>query len=89
MTTIVPSNSTYIVMPSTNGLTRSPPGVAAAAKIAIPRTAHPPRVATAAAEVTMPTRDSPYEQDRELHDQAEHEEHVVTKSKYGPAVITG
>ena len=33
----VPSYSTYIVAPSTNGLTRSPPGVATAEKIAMPR----------------------------------------------------
>ena len=37
MNTTVSSNNTYIVMPRTNGLTRSPPGVATAEKIAIPR----------------------------------------------------
>ena len=60
--------------PSTNGLTRSPPGVATAEKIAIPRMTIR-REAASRCEVTMPTRDRPDEQDRELHDQPEHEEH--------------
>ena len=37
MNTTVSSNSRYIVPPSTNGLTRSPPGVATAEKMAMPR----------------------------------------------------
>ena len=37
MNQVVASNRMYIVTPSTNGLTRSPPGVTTVAKTAIPR----------------------------------------------------
>ena len=73
MNRIVSSNRTYIVPPSTNGLTRSPPGVATAAKIAMPRM-------TIRRDELQPLRGDdadrrqPDEQDRELHDQPEGQE---------------
>ena len=74
MNRIVSSNRTYIVMPSTNGLTRSPPGVTTAEKIAMPRMTIR-RIELSRCEVTMPDHRQPDEQDRELHDQPEGEEH--------------
>ena len=74
MKKIVSSYSRYIVPPRTNGLTRSPPGVATAEKIAMPRM-------TIRRDDAQPLRgDDPDprqrdEQDRELHDQPEGEEH--------------
>src|SRR4029078_12767949 len=53
----VSSNRMYIVPPRTVGLMRSPPGVATAAKIAIPRITLR-RDDRSRADVRIPTRDS-------------------------------
>ena len=74
MKTTVNSNRMYIVPPSTIGLTRSPPGVATAAKIGDAEDDHPARLAQLGRGHDPDPR-QPVEQDRELHDQAEHEEH--------------
>src|SRR3954453_7451983 len=88
MATMVPSYRMYIVTPSTNGLTRSPPGVAAAAKIAIPRIAIR-RESLSRFDVTMPTRDRPYRRIGNSMIRPNTRNSIVTKSKYGPAVISG
>ncbi len=70
----VPSNRMYIVPPRAIGLTRSPPGVMAAAKMAIPRmmTRRAPRQPCRGHDADPR---QPVQQDRELHDQAEGQEH--------------
>ena len=60
--------------PRTNGLTRSPPGVATAEKIAIARITYR-REAASAADVTIPTRDSAYRTIGNSITQPERQEH--------------
>src|SRR3954447_3577449 len=88
MNQTVISNRTYIVPPSTNGLTRSPPGVATAAKIAIPRITIR-RDALRRAEDRMPTRDRPMSRIGNSMINPNARNIVVTKSKYDPAVMSG
>ena len=84
MNRTVSSKSTYIVPPSTNGLTRSPPGVATAEKMAIPRITNR-RDARSRSEVRIPTRDRPTSRIGNSMTSPKARNIVVTKSKYGPA----
>ena len=73
MNRTVSSNRMYIVPPRTIGLTRSPPGVATAAKIAMPRMIIRRDVRSRCRGHDPDPRQAE-QQDRELHDQAEHQE---------------
>ena len=88
MNRIVSSYRRYIVPPRTNGLTRSPPGVATAEKIAMPRITIR-REDASRSEVTMPTRDSPTRRIGNSMTRPNARNIVVTKSKYGPAADQG
>ena len=74
MKKIVPSNSRYIVPPSTNGLTRSPPGRRDGREDGDAEDHVAPRLAQAVGRDDPDPR-QPDEQDRELHDEAERQEH--------------
>jgi len=80
----VPSNRTYIVTPSTIGLTRSPPGVIAVAKMAMPRMICR-RAPDRSRDDTMFTRDRPNSRIGNSMISPNTRNIVVTKSKYGPA----
>ena len=71
--TIVSSNRMYIVTPRTVGLTRSPPGVATAAKIAIPRMIIAARRSEPRGGHDPDPRQG-VQHDRELHQEPEGEE---------------
>ena len=73
-----------MVAPSTVGLTRSPPGVATVAKIAIPRKAIF-RDDARRADVAIPTLDRAYRTIGNSMRSPKARNIVVTKSKYGPA----
>ena len=73
--------------PRTNGLTRSPPGVATAAKMAMPRIDVAARARAAGREVRMPTRDRPTRRIGNSMTSPNARNIVVTKSKYGPAAM--
>ena len=84
MNRVVSSNRTYIVMPSTNGLTRSPPGVTTAAKIAIPKMTIR-RAEASRCDVMMPTLERPTSRIGNSITRPNARNIVVTKSKYWPA----
>src|SRR6185369_7907422 len=88
MNRTVSSYRTYIVPPRTKGLTRSPPGVATAAKTAMPRMTIR-RDDASRCEVTIPTRERPTSRIGNSITSPNTRNRVVTKSKYEPAVISG